>query len=154
MVLKDVEKGPRCKAPAKARLRLTSKYVEGGPAAGNAADGPLSTSLETFSNPKPNRNYTITMECPEFTCVCPKTGQPDFATIRITYVPHELCLELKSIKLYLWSYRQAGAFHEKVINQILDDLVTACQPRSMTVEGDFNIRGGIHTKVIAQYPDL
>ena len=94
------------------------------------------------------------MECPEFTCVCPKTGQPDFATIRITYVPHELCLELKSIKLYLWSYRQAGAFHEKVINQILDDLVTACQPRSMTVEGDFNIRGGIHTKVIAQYPDL
>lgn len=91
------------------------------------------------------------MECPEFTCVCPLTGQPDFATIRIRYVPAGLCVELKSLKLYLWSYRDQGTFHEAVTNQILDDLVKALQPKSMTVVGDFNVRGGIHTTVSVTY---
>ncbi len=107
--------------------------------------------LETFPNPRPGRDYEISMECPEFTCVCPRTGQPDFATIRIRYVPQELCIELKSLKLYLWSFREEGAFHEDVINHILDDLVQACRPKSMTVVGDFNVRGGIHTVVTTEY---
>lgn len=107
--------------------------------------------LETFPNPRPERDYEINMECPEFTCVCPRTGQPDFATIRIRYVPAQLCVELKSLKLYLWSYRNEGAFHEAVTNRILDDLVQALQPKSMTVVGDFNVRGGIHTTVSAAY---
>jgi 7-cyano-7-deazaguanine reductase len=107
--------------------------------------------LETFPNPCPGRDYDINMECPEFTCVCPRTGQPDFATIRIRYVPARLCVELKSLKLYLWSYRNEGAFHEAVVNEILDDLVAACHPKSMTLIGDFNIRGGIHTTITAQY---
>jgi 7-cyano-7-deazaguanine reductase len=91
------------------------------------------------------------MECPEFTCLCPKTGQPDFATIHIDYVPYKLCVELKSLKLYIWSYRNEGAFHEKVINQILDNLVAACQPRSMTVKGEFLVRGGIYTTITASH---
>ncbi|MBI5850292.1 MAG: NADPH-dependent 7-cyano-7-deazaguanine reductase QueF [Planctomycetes bacterium] len=107
--------------------------------------------LETFQNPRPGRAYAIRFECPEFTCVCPKTGQPDFATIRIRYVPDQLCIELKSLKLYLWGYRDTGAFHEAVTNRILDDLVAACRPTSMTVEGDFNVRGGIHTIVTASF---
>ena len=111
-----------------------------------------SKMLETFSNPRPQRDYEINMECPEFTCVCPRTGQPDFANIRVRYVPAELCVELKSLKLYLWSYRNEGAFHEAVVNQILDDLVRAVRPKSMTVVGDFNVRGGIHTTVTAAYP--
>jgi 7-cyano-7-deazaguanine reductase len=110
-----------------------------------------SKQLETFPNPRPERDFEIAMECPEFTCLCPRTGQPDFATIRIRYVPGELCIELKSLKLYLWSYRVEGAFHEAVINRILDDLVQACGPKAMTVVGDFNIRGGIHTTVTAEY---
>jgi len=110
-----------------------------------------SRALETFPNPRPERDYEIRMECPEFTCVCPRTGQPDFATIRIDYVPDKLCVELKSLKLYLWSYRDQGAFHEAVVNRILDDLVQACWPRRMTVTGDFNVRGGIHTTVSASY---
>ncbi len=110
-----------------------------------------SKELETFPNPRPERDYEIQMECPEFTCVCPRTGQPDFATIRIRYVPDKLCIELKSLKLYLWSYRNEGAFHEAVVNKILDDLVQACRPRRMTVSGDFNVRGGIHTTVNASY---
>jgi 7-cyano-7-deazaguanine reductase len=108
--------------------------------------------LETFSNPRPQRDYEINIECPEFTCVCPRTGQPDFANIRVRYVPAELCVELKSLKLYLWSYRNEGAFHEAVVNQILDDLAQAIRPKSMTVVGDFNVRGGIHTTVTATYP--
>jgi len=108
--------------------------------------------LETFPNPRPERDYEIHMECPEFTCVCPRTGQPDFATIRICYLPGQLCVELKSLKLYLWSFRNEGAFHEAVVNQILDDLVRAIQPRSITVTGDFNVRGGIHTTVSATHP--
>jgi 7-cyano-7-deazaguanine reductase len=110
-----------------------------------------SKSLETFDNPKPEREYEIRFECPEFTCVCPKTGQPDFATIRIRYVPDRTCVELKSLKLYLWSFRDEGAFHEAVTNRILDDLVSATKPRRMTVEGDFAVRGGIHTVVEASY---
>ncbi len=110
-----------------------------------------SRDLETFPNPAPDRDYKIHFDCPEFTCVCPKTGQPDFATIRCTYVPDELCVELKSLKLYLWSFRDEGAFHEAVINQILDDLVQACQPRRMRITGDFYPRGGIHTVVTVNY---
>jgi 7-cyano-7-deazaguanine reductase len=113
-----------------------------------------SKRLETFPNPRPERDYEISMEAPEFTCVCPRTGQPDFATIRIRYIPDRLCVELKSLKLYLWSYREEGAFHEAVINRILDDLVEACRPRKIAVVGDFNIRGGIHTTIIADYPSL
>jgi 7-cyano-7-deazaguanine reductase len=110
-----------------------------------------SRSLETVENPKPERDYLIAFECPEFTCLCPKTGQPDFATIRIRYVPDRLCVELKSLKLYLWSYRNEGAFHEKVTNTICDDLVEALSPRALEVIGDFNIRGGIHTVVRATH---
>src|SRR2546427_6860524 len=94
--------------------------------------------LETFPNPSPRRDYEIRFDCPEFTCLCPMTGQPDFATIRIRYVPDRLCVELKSLKLYLWSYRSEGAFHEAVTNRILDELVATLAPRKMTVEGDFN----------------
>ncbi len=110
-----------------------------------------SKEIETFANPQPERVYEINMDCPEFTCVCPRTGQPDFARITINYVPDQLCVELKSLKLYLWSYRDEGAFHEAVINKILDDLVEVCRPRKMTVVGDFNVRGGIHTTVSATY---
>src|SRR3989442_9992037 len=97
--------------------------------------------LETFPNPSPRRDYEIRTECPEFTCVCPMTGQPDFATITITYTPDQQIVELKSLKLYLWSYRDEGAFHEAVVNRILDDLVALLHPRRMTVVGDFNVRG-------------
>ena len=110
-----------------------------------------SKKLEVFPNPKPERDYEIRFECPEFTCVCPRTGQPDFATIRILYIPNKLCVELKSLKLYLWSYRNEGAFHEAVTNKILDDLVKAVRPRFTEIEGDFYIRGGIHTLVKASY---
>jgi len=109
------------------------------------------SKLETFVNPKPGRIYTIRMECPEFTCLCPKTGQPDFATIKLCYRPAERCVELKSLKLYLWGFRDRGCFHEAVVNQILDDLVYAISPRYMKVEGGFNVRGGIYTTVEAEY---
>ena len=110
-----------------------------------------SKQLDRFDNPRPERDYEIRFECPEFTCVCPMTGQPDFATIRIRYVPDRSCVELKSLKSYLWSYRDEGAFHEAVVNRILDDLVAAVAPREMTVEGDFLVRGGIHTVVTARH---
>src|SRR5713226_101642 len=110
-----------------------------------------SKDLQSFPNPNRERDYEIAFEAPEFTCLCPMTGQPDFATIRIRYVPDELCVELKSLKLYLWSFREEGAFHEDIINRILDALVAACHPRSMTVVGDFNVRGGIHTVVTAEH---
>ena len=105
--------------------------------------------LEAAPNPHPRRDYEVAIECAEFTCLCPRTGQPDFATIRVRYVPDRRIVELKSLKLYLWSYRDSGAFHEDVVNRILDDLVAAIRPRSMTIEGDFNLRGGIHTVVTA-----
>ena len=111
-----------------------------------------SRKLETFPNPTPARDYEIRFDCPEFTCVCPMTGQPDFATIRIVYTPDRLCVELKSLKLYLWSFRNEGAFHEAVTNRILDDLVEALHPRKMEVTGDFFVRGGIHTVVVARHP--
>jgi 7-cyano-7-deazaguanine reductase len=108
-----------------------------------------SRQLEAFPNPRPGRDYEIAFDCPEFTCLCPKTGQPDFATIRIRYRPGDLCVELKSLKLYLWSFRNEGAFHEAVTHRILDDIVTSIAPRWMIVTGDFYIRGGIHTVVTA-----
>ena len=107
--------------------------------------------LETFPNPNRERDYEISFEAPEFTCLCPMTGQPDFATIRIRYTPDDKCVELKSLKLYLWSFRNEGGFHEAVTNRILDDLVAAIGPRRARVEGDFNIRGGIHTTIIVEY---
>lgn len=108
-------------------------------------------SLETFVNPIPERDYTIRMRLPEFTCLCPKTGQPDFAELHLEYVPDKTCVELKSLKLYIWSFRDEGAFHEAVTNRILDDLVKATQPRFMRLTGDFNVRGGIYTSVVAEY---
>ncbi|HEV8114399.1 MAG TPA: preQ(1) synthase [Planctomycetota bacterium] len=113
---------------------------------------PDRSALEAFENPHPARDYEIRFECPEFTCLCPRTGQPDFAVVRIRYVPDRRCVELKSLKLYLWSFRSEGHFHEAVTNRILDDLVALLAPRRMTVEGDFNVRGGIHTTVTASHP--
>jgi 7-cyano-7-deazaguanine reductase len=112
---------------------------------------PMSTqpskNLETFVNPNPDRDYEIHFECPEFTCLCPMTGQPDFATILVDYVPDQRCVELNSLKLYLWSFRDQGAFHEAVTNQIFDDLRVALSPRRLTVTGRFLVRGGITTTV-------
>ena len=107
--------------------------------------------LETFPNPNPGRDYAIRMEIPEFTCLCPKTGQPDFATLRLEYVPDAKCVELKSLKLYVWSFRDEGKFHEAVTNEILDDLVAATRPRFMRLTAEFYVRGGIYTTVEADY---
>jgi 7-cyano-7-deazaguanine reductase len=107
--------------------------------------------LETFPNLFPGRKYEVQISCPEFTAVCPRTGQPDFATIRITYVPDKKIVELKSLKLYMFSYRSEGVFHEHVTNQILDDFVSACRPHRCEVVGDFNVRGGIKTVVRAEF---
>jgi len=109
------------------------------------------TELEAFPNPREGRDYTIRMEIPEFTCVCPKTGQPDFATFTLEYVPAAKCVELKSLKLYMWSYREVGAFHEDVTNRILDDLVRAIAPKFMRLTAKWNVRGGIHTTVVAEH---
>jgi 7-cyano-7-deazaguanine reductase len=111
----------------------------------------MDTVLETFPNPQPARDYEIAIDCPEFTSLCPKTGLPDFGAIRITYVPNERCVELKSLKYYIVGFRNRGIFYEHVTNQILDDLVAAIQPRRMTVVGDFSVRGGIKTSVTATY---
>jgi 7-cyano-7-deazaguanine reductase len=108
-------------------------------------------SLETFENPQTERDYTIRIEVPEFTCLCPKTGQPDFAELSIAYVPDRLCVELKSLKLYVWSFRDEGAFHEAVTNRILGDLVEAISPRFMRLTAEFNVRGGIYTTVVAEH---
>ena len=110
-----------------------------------------SRELETFPNPKPERPFEISFECPEFTCLCPMTGQPDFATIRIRYYPGAKCVELKSLKLYIWSFRNEGHFHEDVTNRILDDLVAATQPRFMRLTAKFFVRGGIFTNVVAEH---
>ncbi|MCH7904450.1 MAG: NADPH-dependent 7-cyano-7-deazaguanine reductase QueF [Armatimonadetes bacterium] len=110
----------------------------------------VSPSIETFPNPAPERDYTILHTCPEFTSVCPKTGQPDFATIELEYVPDGLCIELKALKLYYYSFRDEGVFYEAVVNRILDDLVAACSPRWMRVTGRFNVRGGIASVVTAE----
>jgi 7-cyano-7-deazaguanine reductase len=108
-------------------------------------------TLETFPNPRPGREYEIEIRCPEFTSVCPKTGLPDFGEIQISYVPDQLCLELKALKYYMIEFRNKGIFYEAVTNQILDDLVAACRPLRMTVTGDFSVRGGISTSVTAEY---
>ena len=110
-----------------------------------------SRELETFPNPAPERDYTIRIRVPEFTCLCPKTGQPDFAELTLEYVPDRLCVELKSLKLYVWSYRDQGAFHEAVTNLILADLVGATLPRFMRLTAEFNVRGGIFTTVVAEH---
>ncbi len=110
-----------------------------------------SKELEVFDNPQPSREYTIRMNIPEFTCLCPKTGQPDFANLKLEYVPDRLCVELKSLKLYMWSYRDEGAFHEAVTNRILEDLVAATQPKFMRLTAAFWVRGGIDTTVIAEH---
>jgi len=107
--------------------------------------------LDVFDNPKPERDFEIHFDCPEFTCLCPLTGQPDFASISIDYVPDQHCIELKSLKLYLWSYRDQGAFHEKVTNQIMDDLIAAADPRRITVTASFLVRGGITTDIIVRH---
>jgi len=110
-----------------------------------------SKTLETFPNPQPDRDYTIRMRMPEFTCLCPKTGQPDFAVLNLEYVPAKTCVELKSLKLYVWSFRNEGAFHEAVTNRILDDLVKATEPRFMRLTAEFLVRGGIYTTVVAEH---
>jgi 7-cyano-7-deazaguanine reductase len=110
-----------------------------------------SKALETFPNPQADRDYTIRMTLPEFTCLCPKTGQPDFATLSLEYVPDSLCVELKSLKLYIWAFRDQGAFHEAITNEILNDLVKAVNPRFMRLRAEFNVRGGVYTTVIAEH---
>ncbi len=110
-----------------------------------------SKTLEVFDNPQPERDYTIRIRIPEFTCLCPKTGQPDFAELLLEYVPDRLCVELKALKLYIWSYRNEGAFHEAVTNRILDDLASATAPRFMRLTAEFNVRGGIYTSVVVEH---
>ncbi len=110
-----------------------------------------SKTLETFPNPFPDRDYTIHMTIPEFTCLCPKTGQPDFATITLDFVPDQRCVELKSLKTYMWSFREEGGFHEAMTNGILNDLVAAISPRFMRVAGEWNVRGGIYTNVVVEH---
>jgi len=134
-------------------LRVASSLAESSVPEGEQSAVPTQPSreIETIPNPEPGRDYEIQMTCPEFTCLCPRTGQPDFATLTLTYVPDRLCIELKSLKLYLWSFRNEGHFHEAVANRILDDLVRACQPRSMKLVADFYVRGGIHTVITATH---
>jgi len=110
-----------------------------------------SKNLETFDSPQTQTDYTIRIDVPEFTCLCPLTGQPDFATINIAYVPDKKCVELKALKMYMWSFREEGAFHEKVTNDILADLVAVCDPRFMRITAEFNVRGGIYTTVVAEH---
>jgi 7-cyano-7-deazaguanine reductase len=111
----------------------------------------MTNTLETFANPTAERDYTIRMTIPEFTCLCPKTGQPDFATLKLEYVPDQRCVELKSLKLYVWSFRNRGAFHEAVTNEILGELVGATAPRFMRLVAEFNVRGGIYTTIAAEH---
>jgi|SRR6056300_51693 7-cyano-7-deazaguanine reductase len=110
-----------------------------------------SKDLETFDNPNPGRDYTIHIRMPEFTCLCPKTGQPDFAELFLDYIPDEKCVELKALKMYIWSFREEGGFHEAMTNKILADLVEVTQPRFMRLTADFNVRGGVYTKVVAEH---
>ena len=112
-----------------------------------------SKQLEVFDNPQTDKDYTIRISIPEFTCLCPMTGQPDFATLDIEYVPNQSCIELKALKMYVWSYRDEGAFHEAVTNNILADLVAACAPHFMRLTAEFNVRGGIYTSVVAEHQD-
>ena len=113
-----------------------------------------SRDLETFDNPRPERDYTIRIRIPEFTCLCPKTGQPDFATLYLEYVPDTLCVELKSLKLYIWSFRDEGAFHEAVTNRIMDDFLAVVKPRKARIESQWTPRGGLNSNIIVEYPEL
>ncbi len=119
--------------------------------ASNRAKTIPSKTLETFDNPNVDRDFVVRIRMPEFTCLCPVTGQPDFAELRLEYIPAERCVELKSLKLYLWSFRDEGAFHEAVTNRILDDLVAALQPRFARLTADFNVRGGLYTSIVAEH---
>lgn len=110
-----------------------------------------SKNLDTFDNPRPGRDFTIRIDIPEFTCLCPMTGQPDFATIIIEYVPNKLCVELKALKLYMWSFREQGAFHEAVTNEMLDDIVKVIEPNFIRIRAEFNVRGGIYTTIVAEH---
>jgi len=110
-----------------------------------------STDLEVFPNPNPEHDYTVRIDIPEFTCLCPVTGQPDFATLQLEYVPDAQCVELKSLKLYIWNYRDQGAYHEAVTNQIKNDLVAVLTPRFLRLTGKFNVRGGLYTTVIVEH---
>jgi 7-cyano-7-deazaguanine reductase len=112
----------------------------------------MSSQIEVFQNPKPSRDYVIRHTCAEFTSMCPKTGNPDFGAITLEYTPDQLCLELKSLKFYYFSFREKGIFYEAVVNQILDDLIGACSPKKMTITGEFNTRGGIASTIVATYP--
>ena len=111
-------------------------------------------NIETFLNPQPNRDYNIRIRIPEFTCLCPKTGQPDFAVLNLEYVPDQLCIELKSLKIYIWSFRDTKAFHEAVTNQIVDELVAIAAPRFMRLNAEFNVRGGLYTTVTVEYKKI
>jgi 7-cyano-7-deazaguanine reductase len=117
----------------------------------NSATRSPRRELETFNNPNPGRDYSIRIRVPEFTCLCPKTGQPDFATLYIDYIPEEACVELKSLKQYVWSYRDEGAFHEAITNSILGDLVAAMEPRYARLTARFNVRGGVYTTIVAEH---
>jgi 7-cyano-7-deazaguanine reductase len=132
---------------------MASKMASKKPASGKPTQSVTqpSKSLETFPNPAPKRDFRIHMQIPEFTCLCPKTGQPDFATFTLDYIPDEKCIELKSLKLYMWSYRDEGAFHEAVTNRILDDLVVAAKPRFMRLTAKWYVRGGIFTNVVVEH---
>jgi len=132
------------RAPSKKDLTSLKSLGSGGKAASAKA-------LDTFPNPNPDRDYGIHMEIPEFTCLCPKTGQPDFATLHLDYIPDGTCVELKSLKLYIWSFRNEGRFHEAVTNEILDHLVAATSPRYMRLKAEFWVRGGIYTTVVAEH---
>lgn len=116
-----------------------------------APGAPTPALLETFANPNPERDYTIRIRIPEFTCLCPKTGQPDFAVLQLDYVPEARCVELKALKQYIWAYRDQGAFHEAVTNRIAADLVAACAPRALRLTAEFNVRGGIYTTVVVEH---
>ena len=135
----------------KRRLEIPIIMVAHSPAFHPFMSTHASKTLETFPNPNPERDYHIHMQIPEFTCLCPKTGQPDFATLTLDYIPDQLCVELKSLKLYIWSYRNEGAFHEAVTNRILDDLAAATRPRFMRLTAKFYVRGGIFTNVVAEH---
>lgn len=114
----------------------------------------LASNIETFTNPEPNRDYTIRIRIPEFTCLCPKTGQPDFAVLHLEYIPDQLCIELKALKHYIWSFRDQKAFHEAITNHILNELVKITAPRFMSLTAEFNVRGGIYTTITAQYKSI
>jgi 7-cyano-7-deazaguanine reductase len=145
------KKSPRKGLTAAARGKDPAGLSAGLKALGSGARPVPSRLLEAFPNPSPGRDYVIRMEIPEFTCLCPKTGQPDFATLHLEYVPDARCVELKSLKLYVWSYRNQGAFHEAVTNRILDDLAAATKPRFMRLTARFYVRGGIFTTVVAEH---